>query len=110
MAYTVDNSIGGATMITWDPITGAVGETAVQTGGIAGMAGAVQVIGGTPGSVALQGSLDGTNWAALKDPQGGVIALTALGAYAEFSSAARFIRPLGNAGSAAAVVRVIIRP
>ncbi|HLP66395.1 MAG TPA: hypothetical protein VK181_02630 [Rhizobium sp.] len=99
----------GATQITWDPITGAVGDTEVELKGSKPLAGSVQVISGTPGSFTLQGSNDGSNWATLKDLQGNAIALTALGAMAEFTTAARYVRPLGDASSSAAVCRVVFR-
>ncbi len=109
MAYAVAGLTGDGSMITWDAITGAVGGTGLEVNNTAGVIGAVQVIGGTAGSIALQGSLDGTNWVTLKDPSNTDIALTTLGAYAEFTTAARFIRPLGNGSSSAAIVRVVLR-
>ncbi|NJL70358.1 MAG: discoidin domain-containing protein [Candidatus Competibacteraceae bacterium] len=109
MAFTKVDLGAGATQISWDAITGAVGGEAVELKGSKPVAGCVQVISGTAGSVALQGSNDGTNWATLKDLQGTDIALTALTALAEFTTSARYVRPLGNGSSSAAVVRMVVR-
>lgn len=109
MAFTKVELGAGATQISWDAITGAVGEAALELKGSRSLAGAVQVISGTVGSITLQGSNDGTNWATLKDLQGTDIALTALSAMSEFTTSARYIRPLGNGVSSAAVVRVVVR-
>jgi hypothetical protein len=109
MPYQTDNTVKGGVAITWDPITGAVAGDALELGYSTGLAAAVQVISGTPGSVSLQGSLDGVNWANLVDVDGVAIALTALTQLEDFTTAARYIRPFGNASSAAAVVRVVLR-
>jgi hypothetical protein len=50
------------------------------------------------GSVALQGSNDGTNWVALKDLAGAVIAITAAGGV-DFSVSCVYIRPLITGGT-----------
>lgn len=99
----------GATQVTWDPVTGAVGDTALELKGSKPLAGCVQVISGTPGTFVLQGSNDGVNWATLKDLQGVAISLGALNAISEFTTSTRFIRPLGNVSSVAAVCRVVFR-
>lgn len=109
MAFTKTDLPGGATLIVWDAITGANGGSALELNGAAPVAGCVQVIGGTAGSVALQGSNDGTNWATLKDLQGTDIALTALTALSEFTTSARYIRPFGNVSSSGAIVSVVAR-
>jgi hypothetical protein len=109
MAYTTSDSVKGGIEVTWDPITGANGGSSLEVGHDAGLAGAVQVISGTAGSVSLQGSLDGVNWAALSNVNGTPIALTALNQLADFTTAARYIRPFGNASSVAAVIRVVLR-
>lgn len=109
MPFTKVEVGAGAVQISWDAITGAVGGDALELKGQRSLAGSVQVISGTAGSVALQGSNDGTNWVSLKDLQGTVIALTALTQASEFTTAMRYIRPLGNGSSVAAVVRVVAR-
>lgn len=109
MAFTKVDLGRGATQFTWDAITGANSEAALELKGAGPLAGCVQVISGTAGSVTLQGSNDGTNWATIKDLQGSAIALTALTAIADFTTAARYIRPLGNGSSSAAVVRLVTR-
>ena len=61
---------------------------------------AVQATGtfGVGGSVAIEGSNDGTNWAALRDSTGTAIALTALTIIRDVLENTRFIRPRVTAG------------
>ena len=54
------------------------------------------------GTVTLQGSLDGTNWFTLRDPQGANVALTAAGIRSVLE-APSFIRPLVTGGSGVAI-------
>jgi hypothetical protein len=109
MAYTVTDLKKSGALITFGAITGATGTDAVEINGEAGAIACAQVIAGTAGSVAIQGSLDGTNWFSLKDLQGVVIALTGLTVGADFTTAARYIRALGNGSTSAAVVAVVLR-
>jgi hypothetical protein len=109
MPYQTDNSVRGGAAITWDPITGATAGDSLEVGYSTGLAAAVQVIGGTPGSVTLQGSLDNINWANLSDVDGVAIALTQLTQLEDFTTAARYIRPRGDAASVDAIVRVVLR-
>lgn len=69
----------------------------------------VQVLGtfGTGGSVTLQGSLDGSNWVALTDPQGNAITKTAAGLEA-ISEVVRYIRPSVTAGDGTTSLTVIL--
>lgn len=71
----------------------------------------VQIIGTFGGaSVAMQGSLDGTNWATLTDPQGN--AINASSAILEaVTELVRFIRPVVTGGSGTNVtVMLFMRP
>jgi hypothetical protein len=108
MPYTIENT-DDITQVTWNPITGANagGAYALKHTGRTSMS--VQVIGGTAGSVSLQTSNDGVNWAPLRDRHNAVIAMTSLALVFETSTSAKFIRPLGNASSSNAVVRLVIR-
>jgi hypothetical protein len=108
MAFAVNDSIRGGSQITWDPITGAVAEAAIELGFAERFPGGVQVIGGTAGVLAMQASLDGVNWAPLINRQGAAITLTNLNTLQEFNTPARFIRPIGDAASVGAIVRVVI--
>lgn len=109
MAYTITELKKSGALLTWSAITGATGGDAVELNASTGAIGCVQVIGGTAGSVALQGSNDGTNWFPLKDLQGTAIALTALTQGSDFTTAARYIRPFGNGSTSAAIVTVALR-
>jgi hypothetical protein len=73
-----------------------------------GLAGSVQVTG-TFGSatIALQVSNDGTNFVTLKDGSGVAITFTAAG-MAEFSTAARYIKPTSSGGTADNVTVTIV--
>lgn len=73
--------------------------TAVEAGGFQPVFGSLQAIGTFGGgTVKLQGSNDGTNYADLNDVTGTAIGLTAAGAV-EFSTTMRYIRPLVTGGS-----------
>ncbi|NJO55531.1 MAG: hypothetical protein HC834_03295 [Rhodospirillales bacterium] len=109
MTTIVSNIGNGAALLTWAAITGANAGQSIELKGSSALAGCVQVISGTAGSVTLQGSNDEVNWFTLKDLQGDAIALTALTQGAEFTTSARYVRPLGNASSSAAVVAVMLR-
>lgn len=54
------------------------------------------------GTVALQGSIDGTNWAALKDPQGDAIGLTAAG-IVSVMECPTWVRPFTSGGTGTSV-------
>lgn len=68
---------------------------------------AVQAFGSFGGTVSLQVSLDGTNWATLRDTRGNLCDFAAA-TLVELSSAARFIRPVAGAGVAATTVRLAL--
>lgn len=65
---------------------------------------------GAAGSVTLQGSLDGTNYFALTDPQGNAITKTAAGIEAVIE-APRYVRPLvtGGDGTTSLTVTILFR-
>jgi hypothetical protein len=96
---TVDRNtqIRNAILVTWSGLqngdTGApmqepeFSDRTVQIGGTFGAG----------GSVTLQGSNDGTNWAALTDPQGNAITKT-VGAIETIAECPRYVRPNVTAG------------
>lgn len=106
-AYGVSN-VGGARVYDWEAGDNGDDGTPFNPGSSVPLAGAVQVIGGTVGTVTMQVSNDGTNWTTLKDLQGEDIALTD-NALAEFSTAALYIRPLFGVSAAGALVRMVLR-
>lgn len=100
----------GIEKITWTNLSTADTATEVMVMGASGAIGAMQVTG-TFGSatITLQGSNDGTNFAAITDPSGNDIAVTAAG-IVDFSTAAAYIRPSSAGGTADDVtVTVILR-
>jgi len=82
----------------WETVTGGdVGE-ALEVNGHSSLVMAVQMTGTIGATVTMQGSIDGTTWASLKDTQGNDAALSAAGII-ELSTAVRFIRPSAAAGT-----------
>jgi len=71
---------------------------------------AVQAIGtfGVGGSVAIEGSMDGTNWGALRDSTGTAIALTAATIVRDVLENPRFIRPRVTAGDGATTLTLML--
>lgn len=69
----------------------------------------VQVVGtfGTGGSITMQGSNDGTNWATLEDRENNAITVTAA-ALVEIRDHPRFIRPNLTAGDGTTNLRVLV--
>jgi len=69
----------------------------------------VQVSGtfGAGGTLSLEGSNDGTNWALLRDPFGADLAVTAAGIFAVMEIT-RFVRPHVTAGDGATLLDVAL--
>ena len=69
----------------------------------------VQITGtfGTGGTVLIEGSNDGTNYATLNDPQGVAISKTAAGIF-EISQIVKFIRPRVSAGDGTTSITVTL--
>lgn len=92
-----------------------IGPLANAESGLAGEAErwptkSVQAVGtfGVGGSVAIEGSNDNVNWAALRDSTGTVIALTAATIIRDILENTRFIRPRVTAGDGNTALRVIV--
>lgn len=102
------NPVGvfAADAVAWNGVV--AGDTCVgyEISGSQGLAGSVQMTGTFGGgATAMQMSNDGTNWAALNDLQGAAIEMDANG-MAEFSTAARYIRPAPATGNGGVTVTV----
>jgi ABC-type cobalamin transport system permease subunit len=111
LSYTTEMPVLGIELHTWDNLdTADSSPTVAEPGGTSALAGFVQVVGTFGGgTVRLQGSNDNTNWINLKDIAGTLIGITSDGG-AEFSTSARYIRPLITGGSGDDVdVYMIIR-
>lgn len=106
--YNRENVVQGS-CITWDAM--ATGDTATPYEIVAdqGVAGCIQATGTFNGGTAItvQVSNDGDNWFDLADLQGDAISITADG-YAEFTTAARHIKPVIASGSSDSVVPVMM--
>jgi hypothetical protein len=100
LAVTLSRPIPGLGLWTYDNLdTADSAPEAIQAGGYLTVIGSIQAVGTFGGgTVKLQGSNDGTNWADLNDTSGTAIGLTADGA-AEFSTAMQYIRPLVTGGT-----------
>jgi len=70
----------------------------------------VQVTGtfGAAGSVAIEGSQDGTTWGALRDSTGTLIAITANTMIRDVLENTAFIRPRVTAGDGTTALRVMV--
>ncbi|MFP5511104.1 MAG: hypothetical protein ACLGIP_18445 [Alphaproteobacteria bacterium] len=84
--WTDETTAGNATITRYAPLT-SLTTASVQVGGTFGGA-----------TVALQGSNDGVTYTTLMDAAGSPLSFTAAG-YAEFSSAAAFIKPSISGGT-----------
>lgn len=84
--WTGETTAGNASIPRYAPLT-SLTTASVQVSGTIGVA-----------TVALQGSNDGVTYTTLKDKAGSPLSFTAAG-YAEFSSAAAFIKPLISGGT-----------
>ncbi len=91
----------GKNIVTWAMQDG---DTSVAwEAGIMAMKAALQVTGAIGGaSIALEGSLDGSNFFPIKDLAGTEIALTQAG-LVDFATAAVWIRPVVNGGASTSV-------
>lgn len=86
-----------AHVVTWSALANGDDGSAIELFGSSDRS--IQVTGtfGAGGSVRLQGSNDGSNWAALTDPQGNDLNITSAKIEA-ITEITRYIRPLVTAG------------
>lgn len=70
----------------------------------------VQVTGtaGAGGSIAIQGSNDGTNWVTLKDVYGNALSALAPGTISQINESTAWIRPVVNSGDGTTAMNVIM--
>lgn len=93
----------------WDAVTGTdTGEVLKTPNGV--LAGTVQLIdtGSFAGTVHLEGTLDGTNWAAIKDLSGTAIAMDAAGMFS-FAAIVSAIRVRAASVTGTAQIRLKMR-
>ena len=110
MSTIIPTEIEGATSYRWTDYSTADTSVPARMTNQEGLAGSVQVTGTFGGAtVAIQVSNDGTNFVTLRDATGIAITFTAAG-FAEFSTAALFIKPTSSGGTADNVtVTVVLR-
>lgn len=102
---TIRDTESRITLATWDMAAGDTAE-AVRYAGSADRT--VQIIGTFGGAtVAIYGSLNGTDWAPLTDAQGNAISMTSAGIEA-ITELVRFIRPVVTGGSGTAVTVMLL--
>jgi hypothetical protein len=106
---TVTSDVGQMVILTWAAGTDADTGAPYEIQGARAIYGAMQASGGTVGSVTLQASIDGSNWATVKDIYGNEVVLANATTVAEFSTAARYIRTLYGTGASTTVARVMLR-
>lgn len=106
VVFPLDNFVGGVRGGSW---TVANGESGAALFLPAFSDRTVQISGtfGAGGSITMQGSLDGTNWFTLTDPQGNNITKTAASLEA-ISEATPYIRPTVTAGDGTTAITVIV--
>jgi hypothetical protein len=104
---TLDNSRLDNAVFTWTPIGSS------DTGLVANYTGSgdrtIQVFGtfGSGGTLILEGSNDGSNWAQLRDPTGTLISFTAAGIKAVLEHAV-CIRPRATGGDGTTALTAIL--
>lgn len=99
----------GVSMVSWTPLAGTDVGAAIEMPSKSDRT--VQILGTfDSATVVLQGSLNGTDWQTLTDPQGNAISKTAA-AIEAVSEAVRYMRPSvsGGGGSCALTVLVMCR-
>ncbi|MCU1273068.1 MAG: hypothetical protein JWO48_499 [Bryobacterales bacterium] len=107
-AETRDNSFNNnAHYVSWTPLANGDSGTPYGMPGFADRT--VQIAGtfGVGGTVVIEGTVDGTNYATLSDPQGNAISKTAAGIEA-VSELVKLIRPRVTAGDGTTSITVAL--
>lgn len=106
VSYPSDNFVGAFRAASWTLANGESGDPLTLPNFSDR---SVQVLGtfGSGGSVTIQGSIDGTNWNTLTDPQGNALTKTAA-ALEAVSEATPYIRPTCTAGDGTTAITVLI--
>ena len=105
---TRDQTVGNNVhFLQWTPLLNGDSGAPFSMSGYADRS--AQIVGtfGAGGTVLLEGSNDGTNYATLNDPQGVAISKTATGIF-EISQIVKFIRPRVSAGDGTTSITVTL--
>lgn len=108
IAETRDQTIGNnAHFVSWTPLLNGDSGAPYAMPGFADRA--VQIAGtfGAGGTVVIEGTIDGTNYVTLNDPQGVAISKTAAG-LSEISQIVKLIRPRVTAGDGTTSITVTL--
>lgn len=94
------NRGGRVTVATWSGLLAASNDVgqALELASLADRAVQVQGAVGTGGVVVIEGSLDGTNYVTLTDPQGDALSFDAIDQLRAIMEAVAYIRPRVTAG------------
>ncbi len=96
----------GVSVVSWTPLAGTDVGSAVELPRLSDRT--VQILGTfDSATVVLQGSLNGTDWVTLTDPQGNAISKTAA-AIEAVTEVVRFIRPSLSGGLGSCAVTVLL--
>ncbi len=97
---TLDSSVAGVPRVIWTGITQSDAGLPLVLRQQYGLAASVQTIGTFgSGTITMQVSNDGTNWATALSVFGSSVAMTAATQYFEMSLSAAYIRPVLTGGS-----------
>lgn len=96
---------------TWSGLLNTDDGAPVQMPDFADRTVQIQGATGTGGTVVIEGSVDGTNYVTLTDPQGNALSFTAVGRIEAIAEAVAYIRPRVTAGdgSTSFVVSMLCR-
>ncbi len=102
-----ENGNASSRVITWGPMIKTTDDVGAPIAFVGFPDRSVQVTGtfGVGGAVAIEGTIDGTNYATLTDPQGNALSFTATKVEA-ISELVRKIRPRVTAGDASTSLTV----
>ena len=101
IAVTVEDSGAGHMTYKWEGITENDEGAAVEHPNMADKSVQVGLTGGAAfggGNIPIEGSLNGTDWVTLTDPQGNALTFTAAG-LEQITEAVRYIRPGSPTGT-----------
>jgi hypothetical protein len=108
IAETRDRTIGNDVhFVQWTPLLNGDSGTPYGMTGFADRSAQITGTFGTGGTVLIEGSNDGTNYATLTDPQGVAISKLAAGIF-EISQITKFIRPRVSAGDGTTSITVTL--
>jgi hypothetical protein len=104
---TVNNSTVHALLVTWTGLLNGDQGDAIELPDWADRC--IQITGtfGASGNMRFEGSLDGTNWFPITDPQGNAINLTAAGGEA-LTEVTKYVRPNVTAGDGTTSLTVMM--